>query len=128
MPSRPSNGRDLPRLRCCRTFRQIPVASHAALAKPVLLERTPLERVNRSLKYILLALAALVVVFIVYRIISAAKPPAPKKLPTPLVRVAPPIRQDITYTLEYDGDVIPVAQANIFSRVSGMLEAVYTDM
>lgn len=104
------------------------VASHAAIAKPVLPERIQLDRVNRSLKYILLALAALVVVFIVYRIIAASAPPAPKKQPTPLVQVAQPIRQDIIYKLEYDGDIIPVLQANVFSRVSGMLEAVYTDM
>ncbi|MDP4199932.1 MAG: efflux RND transporter periplasmic adaptor subunit [Bacteroidota bacterium] len=83
---------------------------------------------NRSLKYVLLALAALVVVFIIYRIVTAAKPPAPKKQPTPLVRVAHPVREDVIYKLDYDGDVIPVLQANIFSRVTGLLEAVYTDM
>ena len=84
---------------------------------------------NRAVKLTLLALAGVLVIgFIVYRIIDAAKPPAPKKQPVPLVRVAQAQRQDITYQLEYDGDVIPILQANVFSKVAGSLDAIYTDM
>lgn len=85
--------------------------------------------VKKPVKIALLALAAgALLLFIIIRIIGAAKPPAPKKQPVPLVQVATPVRQDIVYKLEYDGDVIPILQANVFSRVSGMLDAVYTDM
>jgi RND family efflux transporter MFP subunit len=84
---------------------------------------------NRAVKYSLLALAGvLIVTFVAYRLIDAAKPPAPKKQPTPLVSVAQPARQDLHYTLQYEGDVLPVLQANIFSKVAGTLESVLTDM
>ncbi len=84
---------------------------------------------NRAVKYSLIALVGLATVaFIVYRVISAAKPPEQKKQATPLVRIALPERRDITYKLEYDGDVLPVLQANIFSKVAGTLESVLTDM
>ncbi len=84
---------------------------------------------NRTVKYSLLALAgAVVIAFIAFRIIDAAKPPAPKKQPIPLVRIAQPTREDIPYTLQYEGDVLPIVQANIFSKVAGTLESVLTDM
>ncbi|SRR5579883_167725 len=84
---------------------------------------------SKSIKIGLLALAgAALLVFIILRIIEAAKPAPPKKQPTPIVRIAQPTHQSIVYKLDYDGDVIPVLQANIFSRVTGLLEAVYTDM
>ena len=65
---------------------------------------------------------------IILRLIDAAAPPPPKKIPTPFVSVAKPEHRDLTYTLDYEGDVLPVLQANIFSKVAGTLEAVYTDM
>jgi membrane fusion protein, multidrug efflux system len=85
--------------------------------------------VKKSVKYALLALIpAAILVFAVIRLISAAGPAAQKKQPVPLVQLATPTRMDVTYALEYDGDVLPIRQANIFSRVTGMLEQVYTDM
>src|SRR5690349_7396730 len=84
---------------------------------------------EHPVRYTLLALVAvLLIVFVIVRIIEAAKPPAQKKQQTPLVRVAQATHQDVVYKLDYNGDVLPVLQANVFSRVSGMLEAVYTDM
>ncbi|HEY3875050.1 MAG TPA: efflux RND transporter periplasmic adaptor subunit [Candidatus Kapabacteria bacterium] len=73
------------------------------------------------------AIAALVLVFIVVRLVTI-KPPPPKKQVVPPVVVAQPERTDIIYKLEYDGDVIPVLQANVFSRTAGLLEKLYTDM
>jgi RND family efflux transporter MFP subunit len=46
----------------------------------------------------------------------------------PLVRVEQPLRQTVTYQLEFNGDVIATQQANIFSKVSGNLERIYADM
>ncbi len=73
------------------------------------------------------AIGVIVVGFIIYRV-ATIKPTAGKKQPTPPVVVANPVRMDITYKLEYDGDVIPVLQAYVFSRVSGLLQSIYTDM
>ncbi len=83
---------------------------------------------NKKIKYSLIgAVAFLILVFVLFRVFTA-KPAAPKKAPVPPVVVAQPERMDITYKLEYNGDVLPVLQANVFSRVSGLLEALYTDM
>jgi membrane fusion protein (multidrug efflux system) len=83
---------------------------------------------NKNVRNTLLVVAALLVVgFIVYRI-ATIEPPAAKKQLIPPVVVALPERTDITYKLEYDGDVIPILQANVFSRVSGLLQSLYTDM
>jgi membrane fusion protein (multidrug efflux system) len=82
---------------------------------------------NKKVRTILIVAIALIVAFIIYRIV-AIKPPAPKKQLIPPVVVAQPVRMDITYKLEYDGDVIPVLQAYVFSRVSGLLQTLYTDM
>ncbi len=82
---------------------------------------------NKKLRTILIAVIVLIVGFIVFRLITM-KPPAAKKQPTPPVVVALPEHTDVIYKLEYDGDVIPVLQAYVFSRVSGLLQAIYTDM
>lgn len=84
---------------------------------------------KKSVNYALVALIpAAILVFAVIRLITAAGPVAQKKTPIPLVQLATPTRMDVTYSLEYDGDVVPIRQANIFSRVTGMLEQIYTDM
>ncbi len=83
---------------------------------------------NKKIRNIIIGSVAIIVVgFIVYRIV-AIKPPAAKKQLIPPVVVAQPVKMDITYKLEYDGDVIPILQANVFSRVSGLLQSLYTDM
>ena len=83
---------------------------------------------NKKTRNILLgAIAVIVVGFIVYRIV-AEKPQKAKKQSVPPVVVALPQHTDIIYKLEYDGDVIPVLQAYVFSRVSGLLQSIYTDM
>ncbi|HET6400426.1 MAG TPA: efflux RND transporter periplasmic adaptor subunit [Candidatus Kapabacteria bacterium] len=83
---------------------------------------------QKKVKYALLSAIALVVVaFILYKIFTA-KPPAAKKQPAPPVVIAKPERMDIKYTLEYNGDVLPILQANVFSRVAGLIDELYTDM
>jgi len=85
--------------------------------------------VKKSVKYTIIGIvAAVLLAFIVLRIIDAAKPVEPKKQLIPPVRIAKPVVMDIVYKLDYDGDVLPILQANIFSKVAGTLEAVYTDM
>ncbi len=82
---------------------------------------------NKKLKIILVVVIVLIAGFIVYRIVTVAPQKAKKQL-TPPVVVATPERTDVVYKLEYDGDVIPVLQAYVFSRVSGLLQSLYTDM
>ena len=87
------------------------------------------QRMKRTVKLTVLGiLGTLLLVFIVFRVIEASKPATVKKQQTPPVRVAQPIKRDITYKLEYGGDILPVQQTNVFSRVAGILSAVYTDM
>ncbi|HEX5315154.1 MAG TPA: hypothetical protein VFX22_00775, partial [Candidatus Kapabacteria bacterium] len=82
---------------------------------------------QKKVRYILIAVAVVVIAFVLYRVFTA-KPAPPKKQPAPPVVVAQPQRMDIKYTLEYDGDVVPIVQANVFSRVNGLIDALYTDM
>ncbi len=83
---------------------------------------------KKNVKYALLGAVALVVIaFVLYKIFTAKPAPA-KKQPIPPVVVAKPERMDIKYTLEYNGDVLPILQANVFSRVSGLIDQLYTDM
>ncbi len=82
---------------------------------------------NKKLKIILIVAIVLIAGFIVYRIVTVAPQKAKKQL-TPPVVVATPEHTDIIYKLEYNGDVIPVLSAYVFSRVSGLLQSIYTDM
>ena len=87
------------------------------------------QRMKRTVKLTIFGiLGALLLVFIVLRIIEASKPATAKKQPIPPVSVAQPVKRDVTYKIEYGGDILPVQQTNIFSRVAGILSAVYTDM
>src|SRR5665213_1834989 len=83
---------------------------------------------QKKVRYVLLGAVGLVVIaFVLYRVFTA-KPAPPKKQPIPPVVLARPERMDIKYTLEYDGDVLPIVQANVSSRVNGLIDALYTDM
>ncbi len=46
----------------------------------------------------------------------------------PLVKVEQPSRQTVSYRLDFNGNVTAIQQADIFSKVSGNLERLYTDM
>ncbi len=46
----------------------------------------------------------------------------------PIVKVEQPLRQTVSYQLEFNGDVIAIQQASIFSKVSGNLERIYANM
>ncbi len=46
----------------------------------------------------------------------------------PLVKVAQPVRQTIAYQLDFNGDIVAIQQADIFSKVTGNLERIYADM
>ncbi|MCU7495898.1 MAG: efflux RND transporter periplasmic adaptor subunit [Ignavibacteria bacterium] len=86
---------------------------------------------NKRTKLIIIIAAALVIIFIGFRIFSGRQdnqaPQATRQM-APLVQVEKPLRQDVTYMLRYTGDISPVQQANIFSKVSGNIERMYADI
>ncbi len=80
-------------------------------------------------KYLIpLGIVAVLVAVIVYRILTGGTPADSRRQSAPLVKVEPARRETVTYALRFTGDVAPVQQASIFSKVSGNLERVYADM
>jgi membrane fusion protein (multidrug efflux system) len=74
------------------------------------------------------ALAVLVIVIVVMRILASKGPDDPRRLNIPIVRLEPPRRETVTLSLQFTGDVVAIQQAAIFSKVSGNLERLYTDI
>jgi membrane fusion protein (multidrug efflux system) len=74
------------------------------------------------------AVAAVIVAFVAYRIFTDAESAESRRQNVPLVEVEKPLRETVKIQLEFNGDVMPVRQAAIFSKVSGNLERIYADM
>lgn len=81
-------------------------------------------------KSLILGIIALAVLgFVAYRLI-VQRPSAQATRPqsAPLVRIEKPVRETVVHKLQLSGDVAPIQQAAIFSRVSGNLERVLVDI
>ena len=65
---------------------------------------------------------------IAYKITTNAKTAETRRTTAPLVKVEKPLHELVKIQLQFNGDVLPVRQAGIFSKVSGNLERIYTDM
>lgn len=74
------------------------------------------------------ALAVLVIVIAVFKILSSKGPDDSRRLNIPFVKLEIPRRETVTLSLQFTGDVVAVQQAAIFSKVSGNLERLYTDI
>lgn len=72
--------------------------------------------------------AAVVVAFVIYRIFTDAQSAESRRQNVPLVQVEKSRRETVRVQLDFNGDVMPIRQAAIFSKVSGNLERIYTDM
>jgi membrane fusion protein (multidrug efflux system) len=70
---------------------------------------------------LLLALAA-------YRIFTGGSSTETRRQNTPFVKVETLRRDTVVVRLRFTGDIVPIQQAGIFSKVSGNLERVYVDM
>jgi membrane fusion protein (multidrug efflux system) len=46
----------------------------------------------------------------------------------PLVKIGEPRRQTVDYNVKLTGDVLPIRQADIYSKIGGNLEDIYADM
>jgi len=53
---------------------------------------------------------------------------ASRRAVAPLIRIEPPKRQNVTYSLHFTADILPIQQAGIFAKVTGTLEKVYVDI
>jgi membrane fusion protein (multidrug efflux system) len=80
-------------------------------------------------KYSIPAIIILLVIAIAaYKITTAEKEAGSRRQMAPLVKVEKPTRELIKIQLQFNGDVLPIRQASIFSKVSGNLERIYVDM
>lgn len=78
-----------------------------------------------SIPPLLIVLAGAV---IAYRITTDAKTAESRRFSAPLVKVEKPLLELVKTQLQFNGDVMAIRQAGIFSKVSGNLERLYTDM
>ena len=81
-----------------------------------------------SKKYIFIGLAAILALGVVYRIVRGNSSVDTKRTPSPLVRVEAPRRETVVDQLSFTGDILPIQQANIYSKVNGNLEKLYADI
>jgi len=65
---------------------------------------------------------------VVFRLTGSVGSNDPRRQPIPLVHVEKPARDTIVYRLQLTGDVLPLRQTNIISKVGGTLERFYVDM
>jgi membrane fusion protein, multidrug efflux system len=85
--------------------------------------------VKTSLRYVITGIVLLALVGIVaFKIIANNPAKETRRQNVPLVKIEKPRRETFINKLQLNGDVAAIQQANIFSKVSGNLERVYTDM
>ena len=75
--------------------------------------------------------AAIVVVLAgiaTFKILSGNTGADTRRQNAPLIRVEQPLHETVAYRLTFNGDVIAIQQASIFSKVGGNLERVYSDI
>jgi len=83
-----------------------------------------LIRTRRTPVIVAGSIIMILVTVVVYRAVSGARAAASRRQNAPIVRVEPPRRETVAYTLQYSGDVVAIQQATIVARISGMLERV----
>jgi RND family efflux transporter MFP subunit len=70
----------------------------------------------------------LLLIAVAYRAFFGGSTTETRRQSAPLVRVEHPNRGTVVVRLQFTGDMIPMQQAGIFSKVSGNIERVYIDM
>jgi len=84
---------------------------------------------RKYLKYVAAGIIILTLAGIVtYKIASGDSSTEARRQNVPLVKLEKPLRETVTYKLQFTGDMAAIQQANIFSKVSGNLEHVYVNM
>ncbi|MCX6640783.1 MAG: efflux RND transporter periplasmic adaptor subunit [bacterium] len=84
---------------------------------------------KKTAKYTFLSIAVIALAaLLIYRITQQKSTAKVRRTNVPLVKVGHPFREDVAYRLQFTGDVLPVQQAGIFSRVTGNLEKTCVEM
>jgi len=83
---------------------------------------------KRSFKLYIFAAVILIIAAVVIKIVGSSSSTDQRRQNNPIVRTEQPHRETVFNVLKFTGDVIPIQQANIFSKVGGNLEKVYADM
>ena len=79
-------------------------------------------------KNIFIGLAILLALGAVYRFVKGGAASDTRRVPAPLVRVELPHKETVVNALSFTGDILPIQQANIYSKVNGNLEKLYVDI
>jgi RND family efflux transporter MFP subunit len=74
------------------------------------------------------SIVALLAIAVVARIMSVDSTAGSRRVNVQIVRVEKLKRENVDYTLQFNGDIIAIQQANIFSKVTGNLDRVFVDM
>lgn len=81
-----------------------------------------------SKKHIFIGVAIILALAVVYRFVKGGSATDPRRSPAPLVRVELPHVETVVDQLSFTGDILPIQQANIYSKVNGNLEKLYVDI
>ncbi len=82
----------------------------------------------KKTKPLLFILAAIFVVLVAFRLLRGDSETKERRETAPIVRVESPKKETVAEVLKYTGDILPISQANIYSKVSGNLEKLYVDI
>ncbi|MFI5252146.1 MAG: efflux RND transporter periplasmic adaptor subunit [Bacteroidota bacterium] len=82
---------------------------------------------KKNTKFLILGIVVILLGLVGWKIISGRIVTDPRRNIS-LVKVDAPGKQTVHYQLQFNGDVIPVQQANVFSRVTGNLDRVYVNI
>jgi len=83
---------------------------------------------KKNTRLLVILVLSVLIAFVIFKIISTGNTADQRKQSAPIVKVETLHRETVVNRLRFTGDVLPVQQANIFSKVSGNLEKNYADM
>lgn len=81
-----------------------------------------------KMKISIAGLVLFLAVIVVWKIVGANSSADVRRPAAILVQVGHPERSTIVYRLKFTGDVLPIQQANIYSKINGNLERVYVNI
>lgn len=84
---------------------------------------------SRKKIYIFISVIFVVFVVLVYiRLKGNLDASTKRPLPQPSVELSSPVRKSIVKKLSFTGDILPIQQSNIYSRVAGNIKKIYVDI
>ncbi len=83
---------------------------------------------TQKTKTILIIAGAAALVVLAVLIVSRGSSSDTRRTTVPIVQIEEPKEETVVEKLKFNGDVLPIQQANIYSKVSGNLERLYVDI